>query len=94
MGTDHLLICNDFPTHFAVGDVVCGELDRHTAKGTCSAAQSHGQGGIVSWAVSCPNVPLSSSPHEPHSPPSPCHNTAGRHFLAHSLSSTSHSVMV
>ena len=33
-------------------------------------------GGIVGWAVSCPNVPLSSSPHESHSPPSPCCNTA------------------
>ena len=39
-----ILVCNDFPTHFAVGDVVCGELDRHTARGTWSAAQSLGRG--------------------------------------------------
>ena len=38
-----ILICDDFPTDRTVGDVVCGELDRHTARETWSATRSLGR---------------------------------------------------
>ena len=45
------MVSNNFPTYFAVGDIVCGEHDRHTAAAIWSATQSMEKIGIAVQVV-------------------------------------------
>ena len=46
-----ILVSNNFPTYFAVGDIVCGEHDRHTAAAIWSATQPMEKIGIAVQVV-------------------------------------------